>query len=257
MTLPSFEQHGNGRAVIFLHGIGSGKEGWHHQITPVVEAGFTFIAIDAPGFGNTPLPAEPGFATHRQSVLDVMDHLEIASAILVGHSLGGMTAQDIAAEQPGRVDGLVLSATSPAFGRPDGDFQRQFLKSRLEPFEQGLSMAEFAAQFSSRLLAKNSTDAALREVKRVLSRIDIAAYKSAMMTLTQFDRRAALADIAVPCLLIAGDEDANAPAQMMEKTASKIAGAELVVLPQTGHMAPVENPNGFNRAVVGFLEQFA
>ena len=86
----SFEKHGEGPAIVFLHGVGSGKEGWKHQIDCVVDAGWKFITIDAPGFGQTSLPETPGFAPHVRAVIETMDETKVDRAVICGHSLGGM-----------------------------------------------------------------------------------------------------------------------------------------------------------------------
>lgn len=251
----SFISHGTGPAIIFLHGVGSGKEGFANQIDPVVAHGWHFIAIDAPGFGKTPFPKEPGFRSHVDAVLGVMDHLDIASAVLCGHSLGGMTAQEIAALVPDRVSGLILSATSPAFGRPDGDFQKKFLQERFAPFENGVTMPEFARMFAPKLVGPKPAPTAIDEIVDVMQAVSIDAYRSAMHTITTFDRRANLPNIKIPTLLIAGGLDKNSPAPMMQKMAGKISAAQYVELPQTGHMAPIENPEGFNLNLVEFINR--
>lgn len=251
----SFTEQGAGPAIVFLHGVGSGKDGWAHQIDCTVAAGFRFIAIDAPGFGETPLPQQVGFEPHEQAVLKVLDQLEISSAIICGHSLGGMTAQQLSANHPDRVSGLILSATSPAFGRPDGDFQKQFLKDRFEPFDKGMTMPEFARAFAQKLVGPSPREGAVAEIIEVMSQVSIPAYRLAMQTITGFDQRENLGRISVPALLISGDRDNNSPAPMMQKMASKISGVIYINLPDTGHMAPIENPDGFNHHLNEFLKQ--
>ena len=89
----SVEVHGRGpRTLVLVHGVGSGKEGWRNQIDAVTGAGWRFAAVDAPGFGRTPLPDGPGFGPHVDAVLEAMDNLDLDQAVLCGHSLGGMTA---------------------------------------------------------------------------------------------------------------------------------------------------------------------
>lgn len=251
----SRQSSGEGPAIIFLHGVGSGKEGWIHQRAPISEAGFRFIAIDAPGFGETPLPAHPGFAPHVEAILAIMDDFELDKAVLCGHSLGGMTAQEFFAGHPDRVSALVLSATSPAFGRPDGEFQKQFLEARLAPFRQGMTMPQFAKKFASKLVGPNPAAHAIEEIIHTLSGVSVEAYRLAMHTLTGFDQRGNLANINVPTLLISGAGDTNSPAPMMEKMASKIPGACYVNLAETGHMAPIETPDAFNQTLIDFLRR--
>lgn len=251
----SFNTFGSGPAVLFLHGVGSGKEGWQHQVNPVTDLGRQFVAIDAPGFGNTNLPENAGFEPHVEGVIAVMDQLGLETAIICGHSLGGMTAQEIYAAAPERVSGLILSATSPAFGKPDGDFQKKFLQDRFAPFDAGMSMPDFAKQFSPKLVGPDPLQNAIVEIIEVMSQVPVASYRLAMRTITGFDQRANLPNINVPTLLIAGENDSNAPAPMMEKMASKIAGAEYVLLPSTGHLAPIENPAAFNQHLTDFLDR--
>ncbi|MEP1206528.1 MAG: alpha/beta fold hydrolase [Rhizobiaceae bacterium] len=251
----SFVSHGDGPAIVFLHGVGSGKQGFAHQVDPVVANGWRFLAIDAPGFGDTPLPPQPGFKPHVDAVLGTMDRLQVDSAVICGHSLGGMTAQEVFASAPDRVTGLILSATSPAFGRPDGEFQKKFLSDRFAPFDQGMSMAEFAETFAPKLVGPTPAPEAIAEITDVMKTVSIDAYRCAMHTITTFDRRENLAHINVPTLLIAGELDSNSPASMMQKMASKISAATYAELPQTGHMAPIENPDGFNRILVDYIKR--
>lgn len=253
MTLPSFIDAGSGKAVVFLHGVGSGKEGFIKQRDVIVEAGYRFIAVDAPGFGNTKASEAIGFDAHVQCTIDLLDHLEIEKAVFVGHSLGGMTAQEIFAGHRRRVLAMVLSATSPAFGKPGGDFQKEFMAARLRPFEQGMSMPEFAASFAGKLVGPSAETGSVNAIIDVMAGVSIDSYIAAMGTITTFDRRAMLGHIDVPVLLIAGSHDTNSPAPMMEKMASKIAHAQFVLLDDTGHMAPIENPRGFNHHVLEFL----
>ena len=257
----SFDLHdtgdNSGPAIIFLHGVGSGKEGWRRQIECVMDAGWRFVAVDAPGFGLTDLPESEGFAPHVDAVLEVMDELEISSATICGHSLGGMTAQEIYAGHPDRVNALILSATSPAFGRADGDFQKEFLRARFEPFDQGMTMPDFARAFAPKLTGPTPHEGAVTEIIDVMSSVSIAAYRMAMRTITTFDQRANLGNISVPTLLISGEMDTNSPAPMMEKMASKITGADYVELSSTGHMAPIENPTAFNHHLKQFMKQAA
>lgn len=249
----SYLDIGQGQPIIFLHGIGSGKEGFALQQNAVSGAGFRFISIDAPGFGETPLPDAPGLAPHVAAICHAMDELKLEKAILVGHSLGGMSAQELYALYPDRVSAMVLSATSPAFGKADGDFQKQFLQARLKPFDEGMTMAQFAQKFAPNLVGADASTDAIAEITKVMSGISVDSYRLAMHTLTTFDQRKNLPNISIPTLLISGSADKNAPAPMMEKMAGKIPNSKYVNLSGTGHVAPVENADGFNTHLIDFL----
>ncbi len=254
MTVSYLSSGSGHEAVVFLHGVGSGKEGWRAQEETVCSRGWRFIAVDAPGFGTSPLPDAPGFGPHVESLLEVVEKEQIKRLVICGHSLGGMTAQEFYAAHPERVSGLVLSATSPAFGKADGDFQKAFLKARFEPFDNGMSMPEFARNFVGNLLGPDADDNHRQAVVDVMETVSVDAYRLSMRTITGFDQRANLPNIAVPTLLISGEHDTNSPAKMMARMAQHIPRAQYVELPGTGHMAPIESPSAFNHHLTTFLE---
>jgi 3-oxoadipate enol-lactonase len=91
--------------------------------------------------------------------------------------------------------------------------------------------------------------------ERVMAAIPPATYRQAVQLLTTFDRRAQLPAIAVPALLVAGSEDRVAPANVMERMAQKIPGAEFLLLEGCGHLGPMDQPDAFNEALRDFLER--
>jgi len=242
-------------AVFFLHGVGSGKEGWEAQADATVDADWRFVALDAPGFGETPMPVESGFGPHVDAILEVNEKESPSRVVLCGHSMGGMTAQEFYAHHPKRVSGLILSGTSPAFGKPDGDFQKEFLRARFEPFDKGMTMSEYAEKFSANLLGPDPDEGALQKIIDVMSAVSIEAYRLAIHTIAGFNQRDNLANIDVPTMLVAGEHDKNAPAKMMAKMAQHIEGSQYVELPTTGHMAPIENVDAFNFHLQTFLKE--
>ncbi|MEM9010375.1 MAG: alpha/beta hydrolase [Pseudomonadota bacterium] len=239
--------------VLLLHGVGGDGSSWNRQKAAIVGAGWRHVALDCPGYGGTPLPKRLGWAEMRQAALAALDALGVERAVLLGHSMGGMLAQEIAAHAPDRVRALILSATSPAFGKPDGDWQRDFLAARLKPFDDGLSMPAFAEAFVPQMVGSAADGAGVAEAARCMANVPVATYRAALETLVTFEGRPHLAKIAVPTLLIAGEEDDNAPLPVMQKMASKIARATLATLPGIGHLANFEATGAFNDAVLSFL----
>ena len=130
-------------AIIFLHGVGGDSHSWDFQIESFSDT-YRAIAWDMPGYGRSPLIDPMTFETLSDSLISLLDHLDIEHAHMVGHSMGGMVVQQAIAVAPERFRSLILSATSPAFGKPDGDFQKKFVATRLKPLEDGLTMADLA-----------------------------------------------------------------------------------------------------------------
>lgn len=245
-------REGKGRTLLFLHGIGGNQASFRPQLDALGGA-YRAAAWTMPGYdGSPPLP-EMTFAGLAGAAVGLLDHLNCPRAVLVGHSLGGMIAQEIVARHPTRVDALVLACTSPAFGGSDGDFQRKFLASRLKPIDEGKTPADIAPDVVGGLLASDAPPGARDAAIASMSRISPEAYRAALTCLVGFDRRGDLAAIRCPTLLIAGGEDRTAPPEVMERMAEKIPGARYVCIEGAGHLANLERPAAFNAALGDFL----
>jgi 3-oxoadipate enol-lactonase len=240
------------RAIVFLHGVGTDADSWAPQLAEFGQH-YRAIAWNLPGYGSSPALAAPSFAALAEALCDLLDELGIRRADLVGHSFGGMVAQEFASRYPARLRTLTLSGTSPAFGRPDGDWQQEFVRQRLAPIEQGRTMAELAPKMIASLIGPAADEKAIALARRSMSQVPGAAFAAGIKMIVTFDRRDALAKIPVPTLVIAGERDANAPAAMMEKMAAKIPDAEYVCLQDVGHLANLENPAAFNETLRLFL----
>jgi 3-oxoadipate enol-lactonase len=241
-------------AVIFLHGVGGDCHSWDFQIDSFSDT-YRAIAWDMPGYGDSPLIDPMTFATLSDSLISLLDHLEIEQAHMVGHSMGGMVVQQAIAVAPERFKSLILSATSPAFGKPDGDFQKNFIAARLKPLEDGLTMADLAKTQVPNMVGDNPNPKGLELAYASMSNTSSETFAAAMHCLVKFDRRDNLSLIKAPTLALAGEKDTNAPAPMMEKMASKIPGAEYICMPGAGHLANMEQPEKFNAIVKNFIEK--
>ena len=254
MSLPAYVEQGRGAdTLVFLHGVGGGHGAWDEQLPYFAARGYRAVAWDQPGYGASPA-VEPydldGVAGALQALIR---HLGEAPVILVGHSMGGFVAQEAYARYPRRIKALVLCFTSAAFGGAGGDFQRQFIASRIAPLDQGRTMAEISSQLMATMRGSRSRPEGLRHAERVMAGVPPPTYRNAVALLTTFDRRSVLPRIAVPTLLIAGSEDRTAPPSVMERMARKIPSSEYVVLEGCGHLGPMDQPDEFNLALAAFL----
>lgn len=251
---PHHIERGTGPAVVFLHGIGADAESWLPELETLADR-CRAIAWDMPGYGGSPALPEMTFPALADALRDLLDKLDIGRAHLVGHSIGGMVALEFAATFPERVASLTLYATSPAFGRPDGNWQRDFLEARLAPLDAGKRMADLAPSIVESLVGGAPDPKGIARATAAMSRVPEAAYRAAMQCLVTFDRRDALPGVSVPTLVLAGEKDDNAPAAMMERMAAKILGANFQVIPGAGHLAHFEQPEAFRAALDAFLDE--
>ena len=241
--------------IVFLHGIGGGRAAWDAQVPFFAQRGYRAVAWNQPGYGDAP-DAEPYDLEQVAAALErlILD-LGSEPVVLVGHSMGGFIAQEAYARFPQRIRALALCFTSPAFGGTGSEFARQFIAARIAPLDEGKSMAEIAAILMPAMQGSESLPAGLAHAQSVMAAIPTQTYRKAVRLLTTFDRRALLAAIAVPTLLLAGSDDRTAPPAVMEKMAQKIPGAQYVCMPGCGHLGPMDQPNEFNAALLAFLQR--
>lgn len=253
-VIPHCETRGQGDVVLFLHGVGGGHESWAPQLD-TFSGNFCAAAWDMPGYGQSAPLGGMTFPALADSLLRLLDDRGWDRVHLVGHSMGGMVAQELAAGHQDRLASLVLSATSPAFGNPDGDFQKKFVADRLAPLDAGQTMKDLAQGLVDGFMGAAADPAALDAAIACMKAVPEQTYRDAIHCLVTFEQRANLPKLRVPTLVIAGAEDRNAPAPMMERMASKISGATYVCLEGAGHLANLEQPDVFDGHLNDFLDQ--
>jgi 3-oxoadipate enol-lactonase len=235
--------------LLFLHGVGGGHHAWEAQLPYFSSLGYPSHAWDQPGYGHSPM-IEPYDLEHvSASLARLIESVgEGEPVVLIGHSMGGLIAQEMYARHPKLIRALALCFTSPAFAGGSSDFTKQFIASRIGPLDEGKTMAQIAAK----LIPTMGSNSKLAE--QIMAGVPPDTYRKAVQLLTTFDRRKELANIKVPALLIAGSEDKTAPPSVMEKMASRIPGAEYVLLQGCGHLGPMDQPEALNDALLFFLK---
>ncbi len=241
-------------ALVFLAGMGASARGWAAQEKAFCKSRRVYC-WNAPGYGGTPLPADPSFSGYAAHLARDMSEAGIDRAVLVGHSFGAMVAQQMAADIPERLAGLVLAATSPAFGNKDGAFQKQFVEERVKPLDEGRTMSEMADAMIAASTGRQPDRDGLALARRCMSEVPAETYRAITALITTFDQRANLGHIAVPTLVMAGELDRIAPAPMMRRMASLIPAARFVEIANSGHLIPFEQPAAFNAALCDFLKE--
>ena len=138
-----------------------------------------------------------------------------------------MIVQQLLANDPDIAGAVVLAQTSPAFGKPDGDWQKSFIDARLGPLDRGETMASLAPTLVKELVGDDPDTSGMALARDCMARVPEATYRATMLALMGFDLRSALGKIAVPTLVLSGSKDKNAPAPMMAKMASYIPSRDL------------------------------
>ena len=248
----TYEESGEGPAILFLHGIGGSAAYWRGQLAHFGRT-HRALAWDAPGYGGSAPLGEASIPALAEALLAFMAQTGLASPVLVGHSIGGMVVQEALAIQPDAARAVVLAQTSPAFGSRDGAWQAEFVRARLAPLEAGQTMAQLAEASVAEMAGPSADPAGLAAARECMAAVPPASYRAMVHAMIGFDRRDALGRIAAPALVLAGSDDANAPPAMMERMASRIPGARFAMLDGCGHLANLEQPAAFDATLDDFL----
>lgn len=254
---------GSGQTVLMLHGIGGGHLAFAPQVETLALAGYRAVAWNMPGYGRS-APIEPytfkGLAEACLRLIDVLAPDRGGSVVLLGHSMGGMVAQEVIARRPDKVSKLILCGTSATFGKRTSGasaeaWARQFIGQRTAPLDAGRSMAEMAAVLVPQMVGPGSLPEGLRLAEHCMGEVPAATYRRALECLVSFDRQADLAQIRVPTLLIGGEFDRVAAPSIMQAMATQIPLGGYKEMPGIGHLMNLEAPDEFDRLLLDFLRQ--
>ena len=242
------ESHGTGPAIVFLHGRGGNHLSWWQQV-PHFSGGFRVVTLDQREFGQTrEVEDGPGRKAFADDLHQLLDHLEIDRACLVGQSMGGYTALSFAVREPDRVAGLVLADTSGGIVSADilSEFRKNLPNLPENPAARSLAPGFVAARPD------------LAFLYAAIGRLSSPVRESLESLLTSEDGPglAELADWAVykvPTLVIVGDQDLMVPPVIAHMVAAHLPGARLEVVPGAGHSAYFEKPAEFNALLDAFL----
>lgn len=235
-------------AVLLSNSLGTDLSMWDAQACALAPH-FHVVRYDTRGHGGSSVPAGPcDIAALGEDALALLDHLDIERAHVVGLSMGGVTAQWLAAHAPGRVSRLVLANTAARIGTFESwtSRARAVRAEGLEPLAASAPQRWFTPGFISR---RPETVASMQSV---LSHLDPAGYAGCCDALAGADLAAQAPAIAAPTLVIAGSEDpvtTLADAAFLRDT---VPGAQMLAL-QASHLSNVEAESAFNAALLRFL----
>src|SRR5579871_207851 len=239
--------------LIFLHGIGGAARAWRSQVARFGNR-YRAMAWDMPGYGGSAALTNPTIATLADALQDFLHQIDAKRPILVGHSIGGMIVQQWLTKHPREAAAVVLAQTSPAFGKAEGDWQKQFVEARFGPLDRGETMQTLAPSLVKELVGDNPDAGGMEIARNCMGSVPEASYRAMVLALLGFDQRKALGNIAVPTLVLSGSRDKNAPAPMMAKMATYIPSATYVELNGAGHLVNLEQPEAFDAALDQFLK---
>jgi pimeloyl-ACP methyl ester carboxylesterase len=258
---------GSGPALLFVHGVGGSWTNWLETICAFADD-HRVVVLDLPGFGASESPpSEPPSITGYAALLDELcGVLGIASAAVVGNSMGGLVAAELALRSPQRVERLVLVS---AAGLSTEKLRIEPLLRLLTPLERFVTLpGALAAAHASALASRRRLRKLLllmlcthpdRLPAPIAAELIMGAGRPALLpglrAITGYPIRDRVSEIVCPTLIVWGARDHMVPVGDAREFERLIGGSRAVVYPDTGHLAMIERPSCFNEDLRAFLAQ--
>lgn len=252
-----YTELGQGAPVIFLQGSGPGASGWlnfRYNAQHFADNGFRAIIPDLPGFGDSDKPERDySLAFFAESMLEFADQLDLEKFALVGNSLGGAVALQMALLQPQRVSQLILMGCG---GLEDQGYYFQHMPGIQAMTKVPLGSPEFTPTYLKEVLQlivfdpRHITDELVEERFRILASQNPSVFTR--MSVPNLTER--LGELQCPVLAFWGANDRFCPVSGAQKIAEGCERAQVITLSQCGHWVMIEYPELFNRRSVEFLQ---
>lgn len=247
-----YEIAGEGNPLLFIHGLGSSHRDWEPQVE-CFSRHYQVITYDLRGHGRSTKPQGPySVLQFAQDTAELMRSLRIAPAHIVGLSMGGMIAFQLAVDEPGLVKSLVIANSAPEL--IIRTFQQRLEFWRRQLIVRLFGARKFAEIMGTRLLPSPEHE----ELRQVLvarwAENDTRSYLDALRAIVGWSVAEHISTIRCPTLVMTADQDYT-PVSTKKAYVAQIPRAELVVIPDSRHLTPLERPEAFNAALMAFLRR--
>lgn len=237
--------------LTFSHSLACSTRMWDGQIAALKDR-YRMLAYDTRGHGQSAAPR--GAYTLEQLADDLhelLDHLGVKKTHYVGLSMGGMIGQTFALKYRGVFESLVLADTTSRYPAEAAGIWQDRIKvaetKGMEPLVQPTLERWFTASF------RKSDPKTVEGIAAAIRNTPVAGYVGCCHAIPKINLTDRLKEIKAPTLVICGDQDPGTPPAMAREIAANLPGAKLVLIPQAAHLANIEQPHAFNRALTEFL----
>lgn len=246
---------GSGPPILFVHGFPLNHSMWREQLEAFV-SDYRVIVPDLRGFGDSDVTeGTVMMEQHADDLLALLDELNVdGPVILCGLSMGGYIAWQFQQKFPERLRALILCDTRAIADTPDGvENRKRLAKMVVENGSAAVASAMLPNLFSP--VTGDRDQSVIDELRQTIAATSPQGIAAASLGMAERpDVTSLLPSIETPTLLIVGEDDGISTPKEMKTIADAMPNARLEVIPEAGHMSPLENPRPVNEAIREFLQ---
>ena len=236
--------------LVFLHGFNGNSASWQYQFSHFQTS--RVISIDAPGFGETSV-FEGGMAGFAEAVKEMLQDLELSSFWLIGHSMGGMLAQILAAKTGDNCRGLVLSCTHKGRAKADIDPLSEDVLNRIKQ-RSSMNNHDYGTLRIGKMLSGTPSPDIQSFLVSIAGNVSVEGIKWGGAAIQYLDTTKYLPNITAPILILSANQDIVVKPAALAGLIADLPEAHHVEMQGVGHAPYCEDADTFNRLVESFIQ---
>ena len=244
---------GNGPTLFCLHGMNGNSKSWT-KLFNSLNSSYRIIAWDAPSFGMSDVFGD-NIEEYKNAAKTLIEKLKLKNIILIGHSMGGLIATQLAYDDDLSISGLILSSTHLGFGCQKGDSLMPRYANRLETFSSKHSDIGYAMERAQRNTPEGTSQEVIEFLANVALSIRLESIRDGGRMSQETDNTIICNNLKVPVLILSGAKDTVISSEMHSSLIAALPGATEVVFPNAGHASYAEYPDQFNLQVTEFAKK--
>ena len=249
----AYRETGTGQTLFFLHGMNGNSKSWENLFYSL-SSSFRVVAWDAPSFGGSDVFGD-NIEEYKNAAKALIETLKLKKIILIGHSMGGLIASQLAYDDDVSVSGLILSSTHLGFGCKKGEPLMERYANRLKTFSTKLSDIDYAMERAKRNTPEGTSESVIKFLANVALDIRKESIRDGGRMSQETDNTNICKDLKVPVLILSGGKDTVISTEMHASLIAALPRAHKVVFPKAGHASFAEYPDQFNYQVTEFAKK--
>jgi pimeloyl-ACP methyl ester carboxylesterase len=249
----AYRETGVGPTLFLLHGMNGNSKSWANLFHSL-RSSFRVIAWDAPSFGRSDVFGD-SIEEYKNAAKALIKGLKLEDTILIGHSMGGLIATQLAHDDGISVSGLILSSTHLGFGCRKGEALMTRYANRIKTFSARLSDIDYATERAKRNTPEDTSELVIKFLANVALGIRVESIRDGGRMSQETDNTTICSSLKLPVLILSGAKDTVISTEMHASLMAALPGASEVVFPKAGHASYAEYPDQFNQQVTEFAKK--